>query len=74
MGGLWETGNQIGVALSVSDMDILARGDSRNFVERFPEQLQLSGQIQGFVKGGAYFSSRMICEAGSLGGTLSLRR
>ena len=30
------------------------RGDSRNFVEWFPEQLQLSRQIQGFIKGGAF--------------------
>ena len=36
---------------------ITTRGDSRN-IEWFSEQLQLSGQIQGFVKGGAYFSSR----------------
>ena len=36
----------------------LVRGDSRNFVEWlwFPEQLQPSGQIQGYVKGEAYFS------------------
>ena len=39
---------------------MVARGDSRNFVECFPEQLQLSGQIQGFVKGGAYFSIRFL--------------
>ena len=35
-------------------------GDSRNIVEWFPEQLQLSGTIQGFVKGGVYFSSRSL--------------
>ena len=33
------------------------KGNSRNFVEWFPE---LSGQIQGFVKGGAYFSCRSL--------------
>ena len=34
----------------------------QKFVEWFPEQLQLrmSGQIQGFVKGGAYSSSRSL--------------
>ena len=32
---------------------IYNRGDSRNFAEWFPEQLQLSGQIQGFMKGEA---------------------
>ena len=33
-------------------------GDSRKYVEWFPEQLQLRiWQIQGFVKGGAYLSS-----------------
>ena len=37
----------------------MIRGDSRNFVEWFQEQ-QLSGQIQGFVKGGAYFNSRSL--------------
>ena len=36
------------------------RGDSRNVVEWFPEKLQLSGQIQGFMKGGAYFCSRSL--------------
>ena len=36
------------------------RGDSRNFDEWFLEQLQLSRQILGFLKGGAYFSSRSL--------------
>ena len=38
----------------------MCRGDSRNYVEWFPEQLQLLGQILGFLKGGAYFSSRSL--------------
>ena len=36
------------------------KGNFRKFVEWFPEKLQLSGQIQGFVKGVAYFSSRSL--------------
>ena len=38
------------------------RSDSRTFVEWFPEQLTvaISGQIQGFVKGGTYSSSRSL--------------
>ena len=36
------------------------KGNSRNFVEWFPEQLQLSGQIQRFVKGVAYFRSKSL--------------
>ena len=36
------------------------KGDSKIFVEWFPEQLQLSRQIQGCVKGRAYFSGRSL--------------
>ena len=40
---------------------VATRDNSRgNFVEWFPEQPQQSGQIPGFVKGGAYFSSRSL--------------
>ena len=39
---------------------ISGRGNSRNYDGWFPEQLQLSGRIQGFVKGEAYFSSRSL--------------
>ena len=34
--------------------------NSRKFIEWFPEQLQLSGKIQGFVIGGACSSSRSL--------------
>ena len=37
-----------------------SRGGSRVFVEWFPEQLQLSGQILGFVKGETYSSSKSL--------------
>ena len=45
------------VCLSRSELsNVYTRGDSRNLVEQFPDQLQLSEQIQGFVKGGACLS------------------
>ena len=36
------------------------QGQFQNFVEWFPEQLQLSRQIQRFMKGGAYSSNRSL--------------
>ena len=46
--------------LKTDALNLLRRGNSRKAVELFLEKLQPSGQIEEFVKEGAYFSSRSL--------------